>query len=101
MTYKVRVLSQFESDVDEIYDWYIKEGGEQLVLTFIDKMLEAIQHIEHSPLSFQKYRNNIRKINLDVFPYKILYKLHLDEVIIIAIFHSKRKGQKFWKRKMK
>lgn len=90
MGYNLKYDPKFKIEVVEIYDWYFKEGGETLALTFLDKMMEAIQFIERNPLSMVRYKTNIHKINLRTFPYKILFKVNKNDVIVLAIFHHKR-----------
>ena len=99
MDFKLHLLPDFELDVDEVYKWYEQNVNEELSLKFIDDLLEQLTFIEIQPKTLTKYKNNIRKINLKKFPYKILFKVQGYNVIVFALFHHKQNPKPFIKRK--
>jgi plasmid stabilization system protein ParE len=90
MIYKISILPQFEVDLDEAYNWYFKTVNEITALRLIDEVLAYIELIEKNPYTSQVYKTGVRKINLKVFPYKILFKIKRSSIIVFALFHHKR-----------
>jgi plasmid stabilization system protein ParE len=99
MAYNLRFIPEFEQDIERAFQWYQEEGGYLISFTFLEFVLIAINQIESNPKIFERYRSNFRKCNLGKFPYKILFKIRNEEVIIFAIFHHKRSSKTFLKRR--
>jgi plasmid stabilization system protein ParE len=100
MAYNLSFLPDFEHDLEKAFNWYQEEGGDLIAYTFLEFVLIAINQIENNPKFFERYRSNFRKCNLNKFPYKILFKVKNDEVVIFAIFHHKRTSKTYLKRKL-
>lgn len=62
---------------------------------FKQEVKRAINRIIQFPLAWQKERGDIRKCLLHKFPYKILYSIEPDHLLIIAIAHLHRKPD-YW-----
>ena len=52
---------------------------------------EAINRISRNPKAWSKERGEVRKYLLHKFPYKILYSVQDQDIIILAIGHQHRK----------
>lgn len=97
MEFRIIVLKAALTDLDDAVEWYSKiqpELGKDLVLKFN----EALTEIEQKPLLSQNLNENFRKINLKRFPYKLVFKIIEQEIIIIAVAHHKRKSG-YWKKR--
>lgn len=97
MEFRITVLKAALIDLDDAVEWYSKiqpELGKDLVLKF----KEALTEIEQKPLLSQELNENFRKINLKRFPYKLVFKIIEQEIIIIAVAHHKRKPG-YWKKR--
>lgn len=62
---------------------------------FKREVKQAIKRIIQFPLAWQKERGDVRKCLLHKFPYKILYSIESDHLLIIAIAHLHRKPD-YW-----
>ena len=65
---------------------------------FLDDLEQTLSFIEAMPKAWAVYYLNIRKLNLKIFTYSIVYDYSEanDEIIILAIQHQSRKPF-YWK----
>ena len=68
---------------------------EGLGLRFKEEIKSAILRIKEHPKAWSIERGEIRKALLHRFPYKILYALEKEKIIILAIAHQHRKPD-YW-----
>ncbi len=61
-----------------------KDLGEQLKV----EAQAAANSILHNPLAWQVERGEIRRFLLNRFPYKILYALDGEKIVVIAFMHQ-------------
>ncbi len=100
---RLRTLSAAEDELVEGALWYEDRQaglGEQ----FIDEYQEAILRIIAAPLSFTRLettrsRRNVRRCFLKRFPYYVAFEIKDEEVIVLAVAHTKRMPNYFLKRK--
>jgi len=90
MTNKVRFAKEATIEFRESVNFYeLKAKGLGLKLTNeIDSTIERIK------LNFDLYPRvveNIRKIQVNKFPYSLFYEIEKDTLIILRIFHNKGK----------
>jgi plasmid stabilization system protein ParE len=95
MAYKVLVTSYAEIDIDEAISWYNKIE-ESLASRLVEELFTVFGLISINPEIFRTRHKNLRLVNLDVFPYQVVYRVHNETIEIIAVFHSKR-NPKIWK----
>ena len=99
---KLRTLLPAEDELVEGALWYEdRESG--LGEQFIGEYQEAILRIIAVPLSFARLettrsRRNVRRCFLKRFPYYVAYEVKDDEVIVLAVAHTKRMPNYFLKR---
>ncbi len=62
---------------------------------FKQEIRQAIKRIIQFPLAWPTENNDIRKYLLHKFPYKIIYSVEIDHLLIIAIAHQHRKPE-YW-----
>lgn len=77
----------------EAYDWYEtqKPGlGEE----FLDELDTVYYKLESHPAYFGKVKKNFRQAALKRFPFVIVYEIIRTEVVVFAVFHT-RKNPKF------
>ncbi|MCK5228729.1 MAG: type II toxin-antitoxin system RelE/ParE family toxin, partial [Desulfobulbaceae bacterium] len=60
-------------------------------LTFTDEIDSTIERIQLNPDFYQRVTENIRKIQVNKFPYSVYYTTEDDTLVILRIFHNKRK----------
>jgi plasmid stabilization system protein ParE len=97
MAYSHSIYDAAEADIKEALDHYagISTDLGQALLIIIDK---TIQEIKRNPLLFQSISKSYRKANLKRFPYKIIFRLRKQEILIVAFAHHKRKPD-YWKKR--
>jgi plasmid stabilization system protein ParE len=57
---------------------------------FWRELNETIEDIERNPYRFPSYYKDLRRANLERFPFHLLYRILPDRVRITAIRHHKR-----------
>ena len=70
--------------------WYErrKEGLGERFLKSVNKLL---RRIDENPLLYAIVHKDARRAIVETFPYLVYYRLVGDEVIVVAVFHAKRK----------
>ena len=99
MAYRLLLSSKAESHLSEIIEWYSEENAD-LSNRFLLALETKFSIIETNPHFFQKFHKDYRSVNTDKFPYRIVYKIHKSQIVVIAIAHHKR-HPKVWIRKAK
>jgi plasmid stabilization system protein ParE len=92
---RIRVVSAAEDELVEGALWYEsqREGlGEQ----FVDEYQNAVLRIISGPAGYARLettrsRRNLRRCFLKRFPYYVAYELLTDEIVILAVAHTKRR----------
>jgi len=97
MTYRIILASTAEKDIEEIIEWYGKENND-ISRKFIHELEEQLQIIALNPFLFQEVYKNYRKANTGKFPYKIVYRIEDESILVAAIFHNKREP-KIWQKR--
>lgn len=62
---------------------------------FKDEVKKAAFRIAENPQAWPVERGEIRKCLLHKFPYKLLYSVEVDHILVIAIAHQHRKPD-YW-----
>lgn len=87
-----------EKEFNEAVIWY-KKQRKGLELEFIFCIDEALQRIKRNykiyPIIFDQYK----KVIVRRFPFIIIFRTLKNSIRILAIFHSKKRIEKIYKRK--
>ncbi len=90
MLNKVKFAKEAADEFRESVEWYeLKAKG--LGLKLADEIDTTIERIKLNFDLYPKVVKNIRKIQMNRFPYSLFYEIENDAIIIIRIFHNKRK----------
>ena len=83
-------------EAQDAFDWYEAKtrGLGEGLLTELDAEVDAL--VQH-PKGYPKWRGPYKKINLQRFPYVIVFRVVQNAVVIFSVFHSKR-DPKHWGR---
>ena len=81
--YAVEILFWAEQDLNEIAIHYQKLSAE-LGDKFYEEIRTAIESLKINPF-YQPFSNDIRKINLKKFPFKVFFKLDEEKKIVFVI----------------
>ena len=66
-----------------------------LGLGFTDEIDSTIERIRLNPNMYLKVVEDIKKIQVNKFPYSLFYTTEDDTLIILRVFHNKRKPIKW------
>ncbi len=91
VTYRLKILPQAFTDIEEAARWYDKrESG--LGTEFLREVLQAVDALPNNPLAYRTRhrRKNVRWKLLDRFPYRVVFQLTDDLITVVAVLHSAR-----------
>jgi plasmid stabilization system protein ParE len=81
------------ADLQSAYDWYEDElpglGG-----AFREEFFRAYRKLGQHPLLYAIRFSDIRRLNLDRFPYGIFYVMKRSEVRVLAVLHGRRETKR-------
>jgi plasmid stabilization system protein ParE len=91
---RVQFLTLASEEVAEAHRYYdLQQAG--LGRQFVTEVRHATRRIAQFPLAFPFQRGEIRKCLLHRFPYKLLYAIRSDSILIIALAHQHREPE-YW-----
>jgi toxin ParE1/3/4 len=97
MGFKVVLHDAAIQELDDALEWYSKISTE-LSEDLLQKFIEASFTLEINPFINSELNGGYGKLNLERFPYKLVYKIFPDEVLIVALAHHKRLPF-YWKKR--
>jgi len=86
-----------ESEFLEAVAWYF-DRSEAVGLDFARAVHRAIRDIMEQPDRWPLLEGEIRKYTLLRFPYRILYVVRDDSVVVLAVAHGSRRSD-YWRRR--
>jgi plasmid stabilization system protein ParE len=95
----LRLLDAAEEELLQSARWYDdKRTG--LGDAFLDTAQTAFELIEAHPKRFKpiktrRPKREVRRVLLKRFPFKIVYEILPDEIVVVAVAHAKRKPN-YW-----
>lgn len=91
---KFRFLTPAETEMMEAAAFYEMQV-EKLGMNFIDIIETTVAEIAENPEIWPEIEKGIQRRLVRRFPYSILYAVHENEVIIVAVMHHKQKPR-YW-----
>ena len=89
MKYRVIVRPEAEDDLREAYSWY--EGKRTgLGYDFLLQVDAALNFITRNPTIHAIEYKGTRKHLIKRFPYKIIYLVENERIIVLAVIHGRR-----------
>lgn len=79
------------SDVTCIMDYYDEVAGPQLADEFYEELRAFFQRAAGSPESYAIRERDLRRVNLERFPYHFLFRIAGDSVRILVVRHHRRR----------
>ncbi len=89
-----RFLSAAEAELFEAAAYYEMQS-QNLGENFLEIIEAAVAEIVEFPRTWPEIENGIHRRLIRRFPYSILYGIHDNEVVIVAIMHQKQKPR-YW-----
>jgi len=90
MKFNLKVRSCAEKDISDAVFWY-EEQMKGLGTRFLFSVDTAIQSIQRNPNTYPKVYKEFRRILIQRFPFGIYYFIENNTIIVIAVYHEKRK----------
>jgi toxin ParE1/3/4 len=78
---------------------YYAEQDPDLQLQFIESIENAIERILESPDRWRVIDEDVRRCIAHVFPYRILYTIEHNLILIVAVMHFSREPD-YWKHRI-
>ena len=78
------------SDIDEIMGYYERVATRQLADEFYAELRYYMQQAAERPESFAIRERDLRRVNLQRFPYHFLFPIAGDVVRILVVRHHRR-----------
>jgi plasmid stabilization system protein ParE len=79
------------SDISRIMDYYEDAAGAPLADEFYEELRAFFQKAAESPESYAIRERDLRRVNLERFPYHFLYRIVNDTVRILVVRHHSRR----------
>ena len=90
MLRKVRFAEEASCEFRKSVQWY-ESKTRGLGLRFTDEVDSTVERIRLNPDLYMNVAGNIRRIQVNRFPYSVFYTTENDTLVILRIFHNKRK----------
>jgi toxin ParE1/3/4 len=94
----VRLTTPAESELTEAVLWY-NDIRDELASRLVVEFQAVIERLRDNPYQFPRLRHDIRRAGFRRFPYGLIYRIHPNEVEVIACFHDRRNPAD-WQRRM-
>jgi plasmid stabilization system protein ParE len=82
-------------DYAAAFAWYHVRGT-ALASNFESEVDRAIRLISQHPSRWPRFDDQRRRLIVRKFPYSIIYELHGDDVLVLAVAHGKRRPY-YWR----
>lgn len=89
MGYELIVRPEAENDIKDAFEWY-EQRQQGLGYNFILQIDEGIALIQQNPYLHPDEYRGVRKYIIKRFPYKMLYLIDAELIILLAVLHHKR-----------
>jgi plasmid stabilization system protein ParE len=82
---------QVASDISQIMDYYEEVAGEQLADEFYADLRSSLEKASESPEAYCVRERDIRRVNLERFPFHFLFRIADEKVRILVVRHHRRR----------
>ncbi len=79
------------SDISRIMDYYEDISGLQLAEEFYAELRSFFQKAAESPEAYRVRERDLRRVNLERFPFHFLFRIVDDRVRILVVRHHRRR----------
>jgi toxin ParE1/3/4 len=80
-----------ESDVSRIMTYYESASGPELADEFYSELRLSFAKAAEFPYGYAARERDLRRVNLERFPFHFLYRIVEDRVRILVVRHHKRR----------
>jgi plasmid stabilization system protein ParE len=79
------------SDIARIVDYYQRAGGTDLADEFYSELRLFFDKAAESPEAYAIRERDIRRVNLERFPFHFLFRIVEDQVRVLVVRHHSRR----------
>ncbi|WP_343222542.1 type II toxin-antitoxin system RelE/ParE family toxin [Pelagicoccus enzymogenes] len=79
-----------QQDLRVVLRYYEKEGGSALADRFFRELDTLVHEIENHPTRFHKVAGNLRRADLERFPYHLLFTEGTKGIRVLVLRHHRR-----------
>jgi|SRR5215813_9301066 len=79
------------SDIFRIVDYYKRVGGIDLANEFYSELRSFFDKATNSPEAYAIRERDIRRVNLETFPFHFLFRIVEDRVRVLVVRHHSRR----------
>jgi plasmid stabilization system protein ParE len=79
------------SDIAQILDYYESVAGTQLANEFDTELKAYFQKVVQHPEAYAIRTRDLRRVNLERFPFHFLYRIGNDRIRILVVRHHSRR----------
>jgi plasmid stabilization system protein ParE len=77
-------------DVAQALRYYDEAGGPALGDAFFEELTQRVEQARAQPLRFHPVSGELRRANLERFPYHFLFRLRDDTIRVLVVRHNRR-----------
>lgn len=90
---KYRIRADAARDIDEAAAWYRENSLDpRIAIRFLLELRAAFETIADAPRAFPEVHGDVRRCRVLAFPaYSVYYRVAKHSVVIIAVFHGRRR----------
>ena len=82
---------QVASDISRIMDYYENRAGLKLADDFYAELRAFFEKASESPEAYSVRERDLRRVNLERFPFHFLFRVVNDRVRILVVRHHRRR----------
>ena len=79
------------SDISSIMTYYGDVGGPKLAEDFYSELRQFFQNAANNPEAYSIRERDLRRVNLETFPYHFLFRIVNDCVRVLVVRHHSRR----------
>ena len=84
-----------KAELDESFDWYAQRSV-RAASNFTNAVNAALERISTDPEQFPKIDETQRDCPVKRFPYRIVFRVETDRILVVAVAHAKRRPA-YWR----
>ena len=94
MSLPVVLRAEARAEFDDAFDWY-EQQRPGLGVNFLAQVQEVLDRIGTKPELYAQIFHDVRRAVVQRFPYSVFYIVESQQVVVLAVFHSRR-DPKIW-----
>ena len=93
----IEFLPGARKDYDQAFDWYLARS-EESARRFAMAVQAVCDRISQAPEQLPRVGRTHRECSLSRYPFRIIFRVYDDKIVIVAVAHAKRRPN-YWRRR--